>query len=68
MSLGSNGCFMTNAALTSSHYKTYIIYSVGHMRLDLVGLLVLCIVAYNDQGTGIVLQVIQDSANFSKNW
>jgi hypothetical protein len=68
MNLGSNGCLMTDAALKSGHYKTYIICSVGHMRLDLVGLLVLCIVAYNDQGTGIVLQVIQDNANFTENW
>jgi hypothetical protein len=36
MGLGSNGCFMADAALMDSHYKTDIISSVGHLRSDLV--------------------------------
>jgi hypothetical protein len=45
----------------------YIISSVGHSRLDLVGLLVLWTVAYNGQDTDIVLQVPRDNANFIEN-
>ena len=54
MSLGSNGCFVTNTALMDSHYKTYTIISVGHPRSNLVISLMLRTVAYNGQGTGIV--------------
>ena len=42
-----NGCFMTDVALTDGQYKTYIIRSMGHLRSDLVELLVLWMVAYN---------------------
>ena len=38
---------VTNATLMSSHYRTNIISSVGHPRLDSVMLLVLCAVTYN---------------------
>ena len=55
MGLGSNGCFMANATLTGGHYKINIISGVGHPRLDSVVLLLLCMVAYNIQGTGVVL-------------
>ena len=41
MGRGSNGCFVTGAALMGSHYKTYIICDVGHLMSDLVMLLVL---------------------------
>jgi hypothetical protein len=45
------------------HYKTDIISSVGHPRLDLVVPLVLYTVACNGWDTDIVLQVPWDSAN-----
>ena len=57
MGLGSNGCFMANAALTGCHFKMYIISGVGHLRSNLIVLLVLCTVAYNIWVTGVVLQV-----------
>jgi hypothetical protein len=57
MGFGSNSCFVTSASLTSDHYRMYIINSVGHLMSDSVGLLMLWTVAYNGQGTGIVLQV-----------
>ena len=60
--LRSNGCFMTSAALMDSHYRTDIISVLGHPS-DSVVLLVLCTVAYNIWGIGVVLQVPQDSAN-----
>ena len=44
-------------------YKTDIISSVGHSRSDLVVPLVLCMVVYNIQGIGVVLQVLQNSTN-----
>jgi hypothetical protein len=47
MSLECNGCFMADAALTGSHYKTNIISGVDHPRSGLVVPLVLCMVAYN---------------------
>jgi hypothetical protein len=47
MSLGSNDCFITDTILTDGHYKT----------------VVLCTIAYNIRGTGVVLQVPWDSAN-----
>jgi hypothetical protein len=43
--------------LGSSHYKMYIISSVGHPKSDSIMLLVLWTIAYNGQGTNIVLQV-----------
>ena len=58
---------MANATLTGGHYRMKIISGVGHLRLDSVMLLVLCMVAYNIRGTGVVLQVFQDSSNFAKN-
>jgi hypothetical protein len=67
MGIGSNGCSVACAALTSNHYRTYVISGVGHPRSDLVVLLVLCTVACNGWGMGIVLQVHQDSANPAKN-
>ena len=44
-----------------------IISGVGHLRADSVVLLVLCIVVYNDLGTGIILQVPQDNINSAEN-
>jgi hypothetical protein len=67
MSLGSNGCFMANAALTCGHYRTCIISCVSHTRLDSVMLLVLCMVAYNIWGIGVVLQIPRDNANPTEN-
>jgi hypothetical protein len=55
--------FVAGAALTSSQYKTNIINGMGHPRSDSVVPLVLCMVAYNDWGTDIVLQVPRNSAN-----
>jgi hypothetical protein len=55
--LGSNSCFMADAALIGSHYMTNIISGVGHPRLDSVVPLVLCTVVYNIRGIGVVLQV-----------
>jgi hypothetical protein len=45
----------------------YIINSIGHLRSNLVGLLVLWTVVYNGQGIGIVLQVPRDNANSVEN-
>jgi hypothetical protein len=47
MDIGSNGCFVTSAALMGNHYRTNIISSVGHPRSDLVVPLVLCMIVYN---------------------
>ena len=55
MGLRSNGCFVSGTTLKDSHYKTYIINSVGHPRSNSVRLLVLWTVAYNIRGTSIVL-------------
>jgi hypothetical protein len=44
MGLGSNGCFMTSLTLTGDNYRTNIISSLSHPRLDLVVPLVLCTV------------------------
>jgi hypothetical protein len=63
MSLGSNGLFVTNAALKGSHYRMDIISNVGHRRLDSVGPLVLCMLMCNGWGIGIILQVPQDSTS-----
>jgi hypothetical protein len=53
---GSNG-FVTKAQpfLIGGHYRTNIISDVGHLRSDLVMLLLLCTVACNGWGTDIVL-------------
>ena len=61
MGLGSNGYFIADIALTSGHYKTDIISRVGHPRSDLIVPLVLCTVAYNIWGIGVILQVPQHS-------
>ena len=45
------------------HYRTDIISGVGHLWSDLVVLLVLCMLACNGWGIGIVLQVPRDNAN-----
>jgi hypothetical protein len=66
MGLGSNSCFMSDATLTSSHYKTDIISGVGYLRSNSIVMLVLYTVVYNIQGTGVVLQVHRDSANLAK--
>ena len=55
--------FVTNAALTNNHYRTYIISGIGHSRSDSVGLLVLWTTMYNIQGVGVLLQVPRDNTN-----
>ena len=67
MGFESNGCFMAGAALTDNRYKTDIISGVGHLRLDSIVPLVLCMVVYNIWGTGVVLQVHRDSTNSTSN-
>jgi hypothetical protein len=67
MGLGSNSCFMFDTTLTCGHYKIDIISGIGHLRSDSVVPLVLYTVAYNIQGTGVVLRVPRDSANLVKN-
>ena len=47
--------FVAGIALTGGHYRTDIISGVGHPRSDLVVPLMLCIVACDIWGTGIVL-------------
>jgi hypothetical protein len=66
--LASNG-FRNRCShcLMVGHYKTYITSSVGQLRSDLVGLLVLWTVAYNGRGTNILLQVPRDNANPAEN-
>jgi hypothetical protein len=54
---------MPDAALTDGRYRMDIISGVGYPRSDSVMPLVLCMVAYNIQGIGVVLQVPQDNAN-----
>jgi hypothetical protein len=49
-----------------NHYKTCISSVVGHLMSNLVMPLVLWRVAYNIQGTDVVLQVPQDGINFAK--
>jgi hypothetical protein len=63
MSLGSNGCFVTDAASMGGHYRTNIISSMGHLRSDLVVSLVLCKIAYNIRSIDVVLQVLGANAN-----
>ena len=50
-------CDRCSHFLMVGHYMTYIISSVGHLRSDSARLLVLWMVAYNGQGTDIILQV-----------
>ena len=47
---------MADTTLMGGHYRTDIIRGVGYPRSNSVMLLVLCTVACNIQGTGIVLQ------------
>jgi hypothetical protein len=67
MGLGSKDCFVTDVVLMGGHYRTDIISGIGHSRSESVVPLVLCMVAYNNWGTGIVLQVPWDSANPTDN-
>jgi hypothetical protein len=55
--------FVVNAALMGGHYRTDIISIVGHPRSDSIIPLLLCMVACNGWGTGIVLQVPWDNTN-----
>jgi hypothetical protein len=55
MSLGSNGCFMADAAVTGGHYRINIINGVDYLRSDSIMLLLVCMVAYNIRGTGICI-------------
>ena len=64
------GSFGSNAFMTkvqqfpmNGHYKIDIISGVGHPRSDSVVLLMLCMVACNGWGTGIVQQVLGDNTN-----
>jgi hypothetical protein len=68
-SFGSNG-FLTKVQPfpMDGHYRIDIISSVGHPRSDLVVPLVLCTVACNDWGTGIVLQIPRDNTKPVENW
>jgi hypothetical protein len=66
--LGFNGFFMTGVTLMGGHYRTDIISSVGYLRLESVMPLVLCTVAYNIRGTGVILKVHQNSANPVEKW
>jgi hypothetical protein len=59
--------FLTDAALTSGHYRMDIISGVGHPKSDSIVPLVLRTVTCNGWGTSIVLQVTQDSANLAEN-
>ena len=61
---GSNGFVIkVQPFLMDDHYEMDIISGVGHLRSELVMPLMLCMVACNGWGTGIVLQVPQDSTN-----
>ena len=64
---GSNG-FMTKVQSfpMSGYYRTDIISSVGHPKLDSVVPLVLCMVACNGWSTDIILQVPRGSTNLAK--
>jgi hypothetical protein len=59
MGLGSNSCFMTSTTLTNDHYMMYIISSVGYPMLDLVGLLVLWMVAYNGRAQALYYKSLE---------
>ena len=58
--------FVASATLKNGHYRTDIISSMGHPRSDSVMLLMLCAVAYNGRGIGIVLRVPRDNANLAE--
>jgi hypothetical protein len=67
------GGFRSNSFVTKtqsfpmdSHYMMNIISGVGHLRLNSIVSLVLCMVVCNDWGTDIVLDIPWDSANFAK--
>jgi hypothetical protein len=66
MGIGSNGCFMTGTALMGGHYRMYIISGMGHLKLNLVVLLMLWTIAYNIWDTGVALQVFRDSVNLDE--
>jgi hypothetical protein len=55
--------FVAGVALTGNYYMMDVINDVGHLRLNLIGLLVLRTVVFNVWGTDIVLQVPLDSVN-----
>jgi hypothetical protein len=59
--------FVAGAALMGNHYRTNIISVVDNLRSDSIVLLVLCMVACNGWGIGIVLQVFWDSTNSVEN-
>jgi hypothetical protein len=65
---GSNG-FMTKVQSfpMDGHFRTDIISDVGHSRSDSVVQLVLCKVACNGWGIGIVLLVPRDNTNTTEN-
>jgi hypothetical protein len=50
---------VTSTTLTDDHYMMYIISSVGHPRLDLVGLLVLWMVAYNGRAQALYYKSLE---------
>jgi hypothetical protein len=54
---------VAGVALTGNYYMMDVINDVGHLRLNLIGLLVLRTVVFNVWGTNIVLQVPLDSVN-----
>jgi hypothetical protein len=59
--------FVAGTALMGGYYKTDIISGVGHPRSNSVVPLVLCTIACNIRGTGVVLQVHRDSVNSTEN-
>ena len=59
--------FVANVALMSGNYRMNIINGVDHPRSDSIVPLVLCMVACNIQGTGIVLHVPWESINPAEN-
>jgi hypothetical protein len=68
--MGVRGDFGSNGFVTKmqpfpmdDHYRTDIISCVGHLRSESVVALVLCMVACNGWGTGIVLYVPWDNTN-----
>jgi hypothetical protein len=63
----SSSYFVTSVALMGGHYRTDIINSIGYPRSDSVLPLALYMVAYNIQGTSVVLQVPRDNVNLTEN-
>jgi hypothetical protein len=63
---GSNGYFVTGAALMGGHYRIYIISGVGHPMSDSVMPLVLWTIEFNIRGTSFVLQFPRDTTNPTK--